>query len=152
DWDGTNLTVNANTTFDHNTAWNFGGAIDNRGTMNITGASFTNNHALYGGAVLNGGGTNIASPIVTSSPFDHNTATYFGGAIWNEQSGITLSGCGISFNSAGFGGGIVNDGGELNVLFGTQIKLNTATSSLGGGGIYTWHAGKTNFFSSAVTD
>jgi predicted outer membrane repeat protein len=63
-----------------------------------------------------------------------NTASYYGGGIYNTNSGtVTVNGGTITGNTAEFGGGIWNLYGTVNLNGGT-ITGNTATN--GGGGIY----------------
>ena len=61
-----------------------GGAIDNSGSVTLTGCTFINNTALGGGAIYNG---NYGSVTITSCTFINNSANFWGGAIasWDES-------------------------------------------------------------------
>lgn len=159
DSDG-DLTVNGGT-FSHNTSGIHGGAVDSEGgslTINgavfidndsyhggavhtggdeiadITGAHFSQNKALAGGAIYNFKGVEVAD-----STFAGNTAED-GGAIFNYQGSLTLGdvmdvpGSGNSFT-----GNIADDGGAIYVfgdatLDDSMIDFNAAHNL--GGGIY----------------
>jgi hypothetical protein len=142
-WIGATLMVNAGTTFTVNfTALGGGGAILNKGTMGVSGASFASNVAYAGGAIMNDGAANVAS-----SSFGGNNEATIGGAMCNDGA-MTVSGCQILGNSAEFGGGIANEGGVLNIVSGCQIETNKASSL--GGGIFTFTGGKTDIYGSVV--
>jgi uncharacterized repeat protein (TIGR01451 family) len=96
-----------------------GAAIRNYGaTVNVQGCTFKDNTASsYGGAIYNSG-----TLTVTGSTFTGNTAAWYAGAITNEWSGtMTLIDCSFisNGNSAIEGGAIVNFGTETitNCIF-----------------------------------
>jgi predicted outer membrane repeat protein len=77
--DFTTLTVN-NSTFTGNNANDMGGAIQNSGTLNITGSTLTGNTASVGGAIYNGG-TTMAN--VHFNRIFNNTVNMGGEGIYN---------------------------------------------------------------------
>jgi uncharacterized repeat protein (TIGR01451 family) len=107
-----NLTVN-NSTFTNNTAYVDGGAISNKrnhedtNTINITNSKFTGNTAANcGGAIyINATGT------ITNCNFLNNTAKTYnlggGGAIYNNCSSLTVTGCTFQNNRASYWGGAI---------------------------------------------
>lgn len=75
-----------------NNTSHWGGAVSNRGILNVSDGIFANNTAYYGGAIFN---TNVYSIINSSVVFKgnltsinitflNNTATTYGGAIYNN--------------------------------------------------------------------
>ena len=112
-----------NVTVNNCSALRGGGLHVKEGTLTITGGSFTKNEAS--GSIANGGG----------------------GAIYNEGSTITITGCTIGGdneddgNSAGQGGGIfVSEDATCILEAGTKISSNKAigigTNNSNGGGIF----------------
>jgi CSLREA domain-containing protein len=145
---GTTVTVQY-LTFQNGVGSPQGGAIDDRGTVNVANCTFTGNSAIGGGAINNVGVLNV-----TGSYFANNTATNFnrgGGAIANVTSGVanvanstfynnssinttgaiqnnttmTLTNCTFSNNSAPNGGSSIGSGGTLNVV--NTIFANSAS-------------------------
>lgn len=130
-----------------------GGAIYNNVTsMTITDSTFSSNTAnlstaaaAYGGAIFNQNGTMSITGTITGSgasatsttSFTRNTATTFGGAIYNNATtaGRTLTATGTIFdnNSATSGGALYNSAG-VTTLTNDIFKNNSATTS--GGAIY----------------
>jgi len=132
---GPSLTVTS-TTFSYNEGQGVGGAIDvYAGSIQITNSSFLNNTASsspgYAGAIYIQGTTSVT---IDKSTFVENDANA-GGAIYNlTNSKITDS----SFDgniSHGNGGGIYNQGGNLELTDSVLVN-NEAESDNGGGGIY----------------
>jgi CSLREA domain-containing protein len=105
-----------------------GGAIDNRGILDISFCVIEHSEArLYGGAIHNDFATlHVANCTLRSNTADSGGAIFVTGTAKIEAS--TLSG-----NSANNGGGIYNDG-DLVVVNGT-VSGNTANAD--GGGIYS---------------
>jgi predicted outer membrane repeat protein len=123
-----------------------GGALDNYGTVIITGCTFTGNRALNnGGAIDNGGGNYGGSVTVTDSTFTDNAANDFGGAIDSGYLGgystvVTVTGSTFSSNGATAGGAIDIFGGSMTVT-GSTFSSNSAyyggaidNGRFGGGG------------------
>ncbi|MBT8200276.1 MAG: hypothetical protein KJO36_07150 [Acidimicrobiia bacterium] len=119
------LTVLAGTSIANNTA-DFGGGIQNLGTLTISGGSFTNNGALAGGAVNNGGTATISAGL-----FDSNTANE-GAGIFNGAA-LTMNGGTVSNNDAvDNGGGIyVANSATTTSLSLVTISNNTAKDGAG---------------------
>ncbi|MGA2621250.1 MAG: choice-of-anchor Q domain-containing protein, partial [Thermoguttaceae bacterium] len=135
------LTVQA-CTFDGNTATGsaaptpslgpMGGAIYNTGTLVTSYPNiFTKNSAACGGAIANGLG-GVAS--LENDTYSGNSASTWGGAIFNWASPMTVYGCTLSGNKASLGGGLFNYGGTLTVNTAT-LAGNTATGPLSGSGV-----------------
>jgi molybdate/tungstate transport system substrate-binding protein len=96
----------------------------------ISGFTIKNNTASYGGGVYN-----TLKSIVKDCNITDNTASFSGGAIYNNALlnpiNGDVNGCNITNNNAIRGGGIYNSGGTIKYC---SIKNNTA--SFNGGGIY----------------
>jgi hypothetical protein len=132
----------------------YGGAIDNFGTLTVSGCTFTGNSAYYGGAIENEtGGTLTVNGCTLAWSLAGNWGGYtsnaiYGGAIENETgSALTVTGCTISGNGAEqAGGGIFNAG--------TASIVNTTVSGNGaaqGGGIYNNGGGTLSISGCAIT-
>ena len=154
--DGT-LTLTTSTV-SGNTAANWAGGIRNDGSLVLSGSAVSGNTASngQGGGILNAdAGTQI---ILTDSTVSGNTASLGAGGIFNygtvtltnttigdnmavngDGGGIvnaiagtlTLTDSTVSGNTAGWGGGIRNDGSL--VLSGSAVSGNTASNGQGGG-------------------
>lgn len=140
---------------------NYGGGIDNAGTLMLTGSTIASNSATYGGggifndysgaltvidstidsnSAFDGGGIgNLGTMTVNNSTIASNSVTDGGGGLFNYPGGaLTVTNSTIASNSAdGLGGGIYNDG-----IDGSPVTLTVANSTLasnsagaGGGGI-----------------
>jgi autotransporter family porin len=107
------LTVKGST-FTSNTATNNGGAIINGGTMSVTSSTFTNNSANAGGAIENYGGTSTTPVTISGSTFNGNTATKYGGAIYNSGT-ANVHFNRIIGNTAATGSAIYNNVGTVDV-------------------------------------
>ena len=148
--DGSSLTV-TDSKFTSNTA-QYGGAIDNDGTLNVIGNTFTGNTATAGidkggAAIYNDGKLIVSYSIfignkadnigtidndmggtctVISSDFSGNTATNGGGAIFNgNDSNLTVLDSTFTGNKATYGGALNNIG--TATLHFNRIVGNTAT-------------------------
>jgi hypothetical protein len=143
------LTVNSGTTAalsnltitQGNGSGSGGGAIQNGGSLTITGCTLAgNNTANDGGAIRNDG-----SLLIRNSTLSGNQATSAasdGGAILNASGkDVTLLNVTIAENSAGRNGGGVNNAGTLNIK-NSIIALNTAPAS--GPNIFTTGGATTN--------
>ncbi|MBI5458969.1 carboxypeptidase regulatory-like domain-containing protein [Methanobacterium sp.] len=127
----------ADCTFTGNSAGNFGGAIYNGGTLTVTDSTFTSNTGPYAGAIRNQNG----NATITDCVFVSNTASSNGGAInsmgyiniMGSTANATISGCAFTGNTAQIGGAIVNWNALMDV-FGCSLTDNTAISI--GGAIY----------------
>ncbi|MBR5758113.1 MAG: hypothetical protein IKX88_05915 [Thermoguttaceae bacterium] len=144
--------------FTSNVASYRGGAIANKGVVNITGASsFTNNLAqsasdatkgTFGGAIYNNGATASVTVGAANAPnarttFSGNQATaagspavsnevlngYSGGAIYNSKGTITAYNVDFDANFAGKYGGAISNFATLNV---SNSKFYSNVASAGG--------------------
>ena len=124
--------------FTGNTASSQGGAIFNQGNMTV-GATFTGNKANQGGAILNYGGTGTSLTVSDGSIFRSNEASSVGGAISHVDAGNMVIGNDVLFESnvsvAGQGGAIHNQRGTTEI--GNNAKfINNIAKGYGGGAIY----------------
>lgn len=137
--------LNISATFEGNRAYQNGGAIYNTFYANnglelgdgvTVAGNFTKNSAgENGGAIFNDGAKDKignAGGVMTirDSVFGENTATTWGGAIFN--SGTLTLGDGVSFtgNSAKFGGAVWNDG-KMEIAAGTKFVDNNSEKAAG---------------------
>lgn len=108
-----------------------GGAIFNRGTLNVVGCTVTNNTtAGYGGAMFNyfGGTINIAGSTISG-----NTASESGGGIINRSSStVTITNSNVVGNSATIYGGGISNTGTITITDST-LSGNQVTDYYGGG-------------------
>ncbi|MUH50869.1 MAG: hypothetical protein F2789_06635, partial [Actinobacteria bacterium] len=155
-------TVNVRTsTFTANTALvdgsGYGGAIWGS-YISVTESTFSANQADGGGAI---GAVDGAAPIlapapadpvlvadvrIDSSTFEGNTATAYGGAVYNTSGTVESYNSTFSANTAGLNGGGVMSAGPLTLLNNT-FDANTAVND---GGVYATSAAVTvgnNIFS-----
>ena len=139
----------------NNTTNDRGGAIYNRGFLNINGGDIINNHGIYGGAILqhegiltiedgnisnnecdlSGGAIHAYGTInINGGKINSNVSGTGGGAIRMPPSGgiINMTDGIISGNTATNEGGGISSNGTLNISGGT-ISDNTATNNAGGG-------------------
>lgn len=118
-------------TFTGNVA-NNGGGIRNSssGTLTVTGCTFILNNGGNGAAIDNRGTLSV-----TGSAFISNTATGWGGGVYNYTNNqATVDGSLFTGNKAQDGSGICNHKGALDVT-GSEFSGNDAKSN--GGGIYS---------------
>jgi len=112
----------------------FGGGLENRGTLTVTGSLISQNQATGG----DGGGLwNLNGKLVVrSSTVSNNKANSTGGGISNYGSSLVLDKSTISGNtSVGNGGGIYSNA-AMN-LTNVTVSGNQVTSiGAGGGGVY----------------
>jgi hypothetical protein len=118
-----------------------GGAIRNRGTLTVSGSSFTSNSALEGGGLFNDGG---ATATVSGCRFTSNSGSNGGGGIYNNLQTITLSNGSteiffgtLTVSDSTFTSNSANDGGGLD-NFGTASVSGssfTSNSAIFGGGM-----------------
>lgn len=138
--------------FHMNNASGFGGAIANLGTLLCQACTMYVNGANDGGAIANL--SNGESDLRNATQIYSNSATTFGGGIYEGGGKVTVSGHSagskeIYKNQAPNGGGIYVVNGTLTLMQGVTINANKATAG-SGGGIYI--AGGTVTASSGYID
>ncbi len=156
-----NSTINANTAGDvatgANTCHGAGIAFQNRGKLNLTNSTVSNNvlsasaspSLTFGGgismsvaqpntAVITG--SSISNNSIGSVPMTSNTGSFIGGGIFSTGTTITISGSTISGNSVGGSAGSLSGGGlyfrststvETAVVSNTTISGNSARQAGG---------------------
>jgi predicted outer membrane repeat protein len=91
-----------------------GGALDNDGTIAVSGCTFTGNTAISDGGAIDNGDSASGSLTVTGSAFSGNNAGFDGGAIDNGDAGgtgsVTVTGSTFSGNHAQQNGGALDSG------------------------------------------
>lgn len=139
--------------FEDNSCEKYGGAIATWGKLNITGGTFRNNSAIYGGAIAS---FKKANTSIENAIFEGNSASQGGAVIsWNE---IKVKNSSFNDNEANWGGAIfakdsidltninfaknkvAKQGGALYLGSGnpkvTDCVFNGNLSNLQGGAIY----------------
>jgi predicted outer membrane repeat protein len=133
-----------------------GGAVQNKGTLDMSNCVFADNRALDGGGLWNDG-----KATVTNCTFDGNTAEY-GGGIWNAgvygvfsdtvgqlsmtDSTIENNSTSLSGNTEASGGGLGNKGNAY--LHDCTFNNNHADKR--GGGIFSDNYGKTTMINCTI--
>jgi hypothetical protein len=119
----------ANSTLNGNSAAD-GGGILNTGTLTFTNSALSGNSAsVYGGGIYNSSGT----VSLYNSTLNGNSTDNIGGGIWNSNQGVvSLNNSTLNGNSADDGGGIWNNG----IVTLTHSTLSGNSASTYGGGIY----------------
>ncbi len=112
--------------------WGGGILIDNGATLNLSRVVVTGNSTGSGAGIYNYG-TLIAADTVISN----NSASDWGGGLYNDRGNVTLNGVTISGNTAGKDGGGINNAGSGAVLSLTNVTLSTNTAAGSGGGLWT---------------
>ncbi|MDP1546375.1 MAG: Ig-like domain-containing protein [Anaerolineales bacterium] len=115
-----------------------GGAIKSYGNLTIENSTISNSSTTTAVSVGGGGvftSSSSATLTVTNSTFSGNTATYFGGGIYNAGSTVSISNSTFSGNqsTANSGGGIYNSTGSLTI---TDSTFSSNMATAGGGSIY----------------
>jgi hypothetical protein len=145
------LNIGSGSTFAGNNATVYGGAVylgglNCTGTTEISGAIFSqngdyeSNTASYAGAIFI---YNTNATIKGGTFISGNSATNWGGGIYNYTSNLTIEDASITDNNANFGGGIINYNGSVTLKSSTVLYNNIAKNS--GDDIYTY--GTNNKFS-----
>ena len=118
------LTI-SNSTISGNSAAEFGGGIYTNGTLTISNSTIAGNSAaIHGGGIINYGPLTISNSTIAG-----NSAVNEGGGIYNNGT-LTISNSTISGNSAVYGGGIYNY--DTLTISNSTISGNSAVN---GGGI-----------------
>lgn len=122
------------------------GAIENSGTVTMTGGRIERSTArVSGGAILN-----HATLRITDVTFADNTASDYGGAVHSDSASTFIDGSRFLNNSAGLGGGAVsNVGAPTGVSISTSL-LEGNKSTLGRGGAVRVGGGGVSLIDSTV--
>ncbi|HEX4613311.1 MAG TPA: choice-of-anchor Q domain-containing protein [Urbifossiella sp.] len=96
-------------------------------TATLTGLTITQGSASQAGGVMNQGLLAVMNSTVSG-----NTATTFGGGVYNDSGTLNVTNSTVSGNS-GSGGGVYNDSGTLNVTNST-VSGNSGTGGISGSG------------------
>jgi hypothetical protein len=102
---GVSVTLSGVTLAGGNT--NYGGAVNNFGTLSVANAVFTGNDGQWGGAIANNSGAVLQ---VSGSTFTGGFAGDGGAGIYNGGGKLTASGDTFSNNEAEWGAGILSTG------------------------------------------
>ena len=151
----------SDSTFNKNSAERYGGAIRSYGnSANIYGSTFNGNSAAYGGAFafdpMVDGSTNNSTGNFLGSTFTNNTASQYGGAIYNtaiaqvigsaftgntattnggaiyNTNNLTVTGSTFENNASHNRGAIYNEGGTVTV---NKSEFNNNNAAVSGAGI-----------------
>ena len=117
--------------------------------MNVTNSTISGNSASrFGGGIYNINGT----VSINSSTISDNRGGESGGGINNKSGIVTITSSTISDNRAGEGGGIYNLSfpGQGTVIVVNSTITNNTTNDQGGGGIY--NRGALNITNSTISD
>jgi len=118
-----------------------GGAIVNLGELSITGGTFADNLADYGGAIYN----RSSRLSITNSTFTNNYAYLNGGAIYNRSSRLSITNSTFTNNhSVEERGGAIDNQGELSI---TDSTFLDNSADIGGGALHNYG----NIVSSSVS-
>ncbi len=108
----------------------WGGAIENHGMLQLTGATFADNAALINGGAIENWAGNLT---VSGCTFTGNSAAA-GGAINNNWYGtLTVADSTFQDNIADHGGALFNDNESQVEITGSTFAANSATDTTGGG-------------------
>lgn len=109
--------------FEHNSSKTRGGAIENHGTMSVTGGKINQNESALGGGIGNSNKSSKSSLILSDVIILDNQATNQGGAVHNENGSTTITGGTTSGNMATKGEGIYQNG-ALYIKNNAQINTD----------------------------
>ncbi|MEE6207765.1 MAG: autotransporter domain-containing protein [Alphaproteobacteria bacterium] len=137
----------------------YGGFVNNAGSMTIKDSVFSNNAARYG-TVINNSGTNANISEITNATFYGNKLSDTGGTI-NNNSGASIGDINANFvNNRGdgphiYGLSIYNNGGSIGNISGKFVGGNITATQWAVGEIYNSNASTQNisadFISNSVT-
>lgn len=110
--------------------------------LNITGSTFENNSAVFGGAIIN---RTAARTTITGSQFTSNNANTQGGAIYSETTGTVTDTDSIYTNNTATSGGAIYNTGTTNLTNDTFTNNGITSASIikstQGGAIYNYNSG-----------
>jgi hypothetical protein len=105
--------------------------ILNYGSLALSNSTVTGNYASSGGGIYN---ANSGTMTMSGDTVNNNTATGFGGGVYNDGQ-LTIINCTIAANNANQGGGIFNN--AVLKMANSTVASNTVTGAgADGGGIY----------------
>ena len=140
--DGGGLRAERSQFLSNSATWGEGGAIYNLGVLTLEESTFENNLSNTGGAIYNGGATNIAA-VLQDVIFEENNANFNGGAIYNAspEAGLMIVGSTFDSNhSHENGGAIYMEAGDLDISNSEFLKNKAgliSNPSGDGGAIYS---------------
>ncbi len=113
-----------------------GGAIYNKGKVDVDGVNFYDNQACGINSSQGGAVYNIGTMTLTNCTFKNNKAKYSGGSVSNAKD-MVLSKCTISDSEAitGYGGGLFQAGVSANTTFKNSVVVTGNKSGKNGAGI-----------------
>lgn len=115
-----NLTLN-NCRVLLNKADNSGGGICSSGSLTVNGGFITDNTAMYGGAIFS---DVSSSTMLEGVVLAYNNAEEWGGGVHSmKESYLEFKNCSIQSNTAKYGGGAINNWGNLH-LIGCDVFYN----------------------------
>ena len=131
----------------NNTAMNYGGGVYTYySNMDYMGGVVSNNSAVYGGGIYNGYAEGTATVNVSGTRIHKNTATEDGGGAFDYWAMANYYDCLVDSNSAVFGGGLCNRGGESSIS--STVMHNHASGN--GGGVRADNGAMSYIFDSAI--
>jgi subtilisin family serine protease len=125
-----------NCTLGGNKAKNGGAMYNDHSRPTITDSNFSGNSARFGGGVYNFGGVydlSFSSPKLHNCTFSENTASSYGGGIFNFESSPLVTNCEFTRNSTQYWGGGMYNSKDSNPMLGNCTFRENSTGSNGGG-------------------
>ncbi len=113
-----------------------GGGICNNGALTVDDCTVTQNFAeANGGGIFNTGTLNVIGGTITNNgSYPYGITGGHGGGIYNDGGDVQISGsCNISSNHALYQGGSIWSNGSLKITGGSTLDNNTAPDGDGGG-------------------
>ncbi|MHC4735386.1 MAG: choice-of-anchor Q domain-containing protein, partial [Planctomycetota bacterium] len=110
-----------NCTFGGNSAKNGGAMYNDHSRPTVTDSNFSGNSARFGGGVYNFGGVydlSFSSPKLNNCTFSENSASSYGGGIFNFESSPLVANCEFTGNSARFYAGGMYNSKDSNPMLG----------------------------------
>ena len=135
-----------NSKFSKNTGLRGGGIIMKGGTLNVSNSEFSENEVQFGGGVL--GDTAVLVKIDNNCKFTDNTATSFGGAVYDNKTKIEISDSVFTGNKSAQGGAI-NFYEDYATITNCTISGNTATGR--GGAIFVRNSSSVDVINCVIT-
>ena len=113
-----------------------GGMYNANGSPTLSNLTFSGNYttgdSAYGGGMYN---LENSNPTLTDVTFSENSATHYGGGMFNRYSSPTLTDVTFSDNLAAHGGGVVNYYSNPSL---TNVTFSENTANQSGGGMFNW--------------